>query len=66
MTKPLPDPERKSNLLIEAGALLLAAIVATVMVLWAHATAPMPSGEMPNHQCSAVLAAGFTNLNQIR
>ena len=33
MTKPLPDPERKSNLLFEAGALLLAAAVATVMVL---------------------------------
>lgn len=33
MTKSLPDPERKSNLLFEAGALLLAAAVATVMVL---------------------------------
>jgi hypothetical protein len=25
-------------------------------------TAPMPSGEMPNHQCSAVFAAGFDEL----
>ena len=25
-------------------------------------TLPMPSGEIPNHQCSAVLAVGFTNL----
>ena len=48
MTKPPPDPERKSNLLIEAGALLLAAAVATVMVLHLRAgsgtalTGPLP------------------------
>ena len=33
MTQPLPATERKSNLLIEIGALLLAAAVATIMVL---------------------------------
>jgi peptide-methionine (S)-S-oxide reductase len=37
MTKPLLDPRRKSNLLIEAGALLLAVAVATVMVLYLRA-----------------------------
>ena len=48
MTKPLPDPERKSNLLIEAGAVLLAAIVATIMVLYLRAgSGPALNGPLP-------------------
>ena len=48
MTKPLPDSERKSNLLFEAGALLLAAAVATVMVLHLRAgSGPALKGPLP-------------------
>jgi peptide-methionine (S)-S-oxide reductase len=48
MTQPLPASERKSNLLIEAGALLVAAAVATVMVLHLRGgSGPALNGPLP-------------------